>query len=270
MHPQIFGISLFYNALPPYVPYLLSYFCRPTIADCSKACQKDGWKNCDHKETCKVYLSNRELNPNKPYDVAEPIPICLASCGWLDDDTLAEAMDLRTSAFLEEYGRWARTGDSDFESPPLYLQVSMMYNLGHARLQAGVSFWDEGRDGVSFVNGLLFHAVDQGAKARRDLHPSNGGSGTLSKEAKAKVLKKITWFFEMARQHNVEICSLSYGRGLMWMVDDNFQKSSLVQKWKELGGKRLLMTGDSRHVMADACNAGMEAGLEAMFGEMMK
>ena len=82
-----------------------------TRAVCSKKCQIDGWKNSEYKETCKAYLSNLEKDPSKPFDVAEPIPICLTSCGWLDDETLAEAMDLRTVTFLEEFGRWAKTSD---------------------------------------------------------------------------------------------------------------------------------------------------------------
>lgn len=82
-----------------------------------------------------------------------------------------------------------------------------------------------------------------------------------TKPRASKVLDKITWFFEMANQLEVKICSLTYGRGLMWFSDQRFRESDDVKKWEVLAGGNLRMTPDCQHAMADALSAGMEARL---------
>lgn len=69
---------------------------------------------------------------------------------------------------------------------PIHLIVGVVYNLGHARLQAGASFYDTAKVGVTLIPGLLFHPVDKGDSVKRDLHPISGGSGSISDKAKSK------------------------------------------------------------------------------------
>mmetsp|Transcript_12847 Transcript_12847/g.36675 ORF Transcript_12847/g.36675 Transcript_12847/m.36675 type:complete len:279 (-) Transcript_12847:543-1379(-) len=235
--------------------------CRVAVY-CNKKCQLDGWKNCKHKETCKVYTDNRST---KHTDIAEPVPICLKSCGWLGENDLNTTMDRRVELFLAELQRWAKTNEDKGDhrrSVNVHLQASVVWNLGRARLQCAVTFYDFAKDGVAEVTGLVFHPVDEGDAAKRNLNPPSGGSGILSEEAKAKVLDKITWFVETAREFDVEVSGLTYGRGLMWMSDDSFKESASMKKWEEVGrgGKKLAMMPDSRYVMADAHNTAMGAG----------
>lgn len=113
------------------------------------------------------------------------------------------------------------------------------------------------------ISDLTFHAVDEGDTVQRDLHPISVGPGSISDEAKTKVLHKITWFFEMAKRFDVKVCSVTYGRGLMWLSDQSFRESDKVKKWKDLAGGDLLLTPDLQHAMADAFDAGIKAMLAA-------
>ena len=229
------------------------------IVDCNKKCQLDGWKNCNHKESCKVYTDNRYAK-NPQIDIAEPVPICLRSCRWLSEDDLNVAMDRRVELFLAELQRWGKTdtnkGGTDRTEVNVHLQASVVWNLGCLRLQCAVTFYDFAKDGVAEVTGLVFHPVDAGDEAKRNLYPTSGGSGTISSGAKAKVLNKITWFVETARRFDVEVSGLTYGRGMMWMSEKTFKDSAEMKKLEDIGrgGKKLMMMPDSRYAMADAHN----------------
>lgn len=182
-------------------------------------------------------------------------------------------MDRRVELFLAELQRWGRTNTKDKGGTGrtevnVHLQASVVWNLGCLRLQCAVTFFDFAKDGVAEVTGLVFHPVDEGDEAKRNLYPASGGSGTISLVAKAKVLDKITWFVEIAQSFGVEVSGLTYGRGLMFMSEEAFKKSAEMKKWEEIGrgGKKLMMMPDSRYAMVDAHDAAMKAGLRAAFG----
>ena len=231
--------------------------------DCNKKCQLDGWKNCNHKESCKVYTDNRSTQTT---GIAEPVPICLKSCRWLGEGDLGTTMDRRVELFFAELQRWGRTNEKGRKVVNVHLQASVQWTLGCARLQCAVTFFDFAKDGVAEVTGLTSHPVDESDAAKRNLLR---GSGTLSGEAKKKVLDKITWFVETAREYDVEVSGLTYGRSLMWMSEESFKESASMKTWEEVGngGKKLMMIPDSRYAMADAHNAAMAAGLRAAFGD---
>ncbi len=237
------------------------------MVDCNKKCQLDGWKNVNHKQSCRVYTDNRSTQTT---GIAEPVPVCLKSCRWLGEGDLGTTMDRRVELFFAELQRW--TGQTANEKGRrevnVHLQASVQWTMGCARLQCAVTFYDFAKDGVAEVTGLASHPVDEGDAAKRNLHR---GSGTLSEEAKKKVLDKITWFVETARECDVEVSGLTYGRGLMWMSEESFKESASMKSWEEVGGggKKLTMIPDSRFVMADTCthSAAMEAGLGAAFGD---
>ena len=120
----------------------------------------------------------------------------------MSEDDLNVAMDRRVELFLAELQRWGKTdtnkGGTDRTEVNVHLQASVVWNLGCLRLQCAVTFYDFAKDGVAEVTGLVFHPVDAGDEAKRNLYPTSGGSGTISSGAKAKVLNKITWFVEDA------------------------------------------------------------------------
>mmetsp|Transcript_18901 Transcript_18901/g.41183 ORF Transcript_18901/g.41183 Transcript_18901/m.41183 type:complete len:240 (+) Transcript_18901:2755-3474(+) len=179
---------------------------------CSKRCQKIDWKrppggeHDSHKRQCEVYHSNRE--PYNERGDIWPVEISFRACGWFSEAELAGAMDTRTELFLIEC--------SNAEVACIHLQASVVFNIGHSRLQMAASFWDEGAKKVARVSVLTFYAVDEGEEAKRRLHPSPG-SGDLSASARTKAADKLKWFIKQANDKGIEIASTQYGRGLMWM-----------------------------------------------------
>ena len=204
------------------------------IADCNKKCQLDGWKNCNHKETCKVHTDNRYVK-NPQIDIAEPVPTCLKSCRWLSEDDLNVAMDRRVELFLAELQRWGKTnakdkGGSGRTEVNVHLQASVVWSYfsSHRRRRLGKAkpsstFW------------------------------CSGGSGSISDEAKNKVLGiKSHGSFEIAKQFEVKFFRVTYGCGLMCFSDQGFRESDEVKKWIELDVGSSLLTPDCQHSMADA------------------
>ena len=132
--------------------------------DCNKKCQLDGWKNVNHKQSCKVYTDNRSTHTS---GIAEPVPICLKSCRWLGEGDLGTTMDRRVELFFAELQRWAgQTNEKGREEEAnVHLQASVQWTLGCARLQCAVTFYDFAKDGVAEVTS---HPVDEGDAAKRN------------------------------------------------------------------------------------------------------
>ena len=81
----------------------------------------------------------------------------------------------------------------------------------------------------------------------------SGGSGSISDEAKNKVLGiKSHGSFEIAKQFEVKFFRVTYGCGLMCFSDQGFRESDEVKKWIELDVGSSLLTPDCQHSMADA------------------
>lgn len=113
---------------------------------CNRRCQAADWKDKErpHKAVCKTYCDNRAPLPGQQSDMKQPFPIALYSIGVIRYDFILEdLMEKRTELFLEEAAcAFDKEGHSPIpsNSHPMSMQISVVHNLDHARLQASVSF----------------------------------------------------------------------------------------------------------------------------------
>jgi len=184
---------------------------------CDKECQKVHWKKV-HNENCSVWCENYGGGPTD--DKAVSIPVNMFSVGWIDrDEILVGEMRLRQREFFKEAFRCTngRTRIS--------FQIACIDICCRVRLVAAASVVVSG-GGVPFtinvdqINHVLFETIDEGREALQRLYPSNGGSGTLSKAAKRFVIARLSIFVKRLNEHGLQASSMTYGRGLMWLSDD--------------------------------------------------
>lgn len=225
---------------------------------CNRTCQAADWKDKErpHKAVCKTYCDNRAPLPGQQSEMKQPFPIALYSIGVIRHDFILEdLMEKRTELFLEEA---ARAFDKEDPSPipgnshPMSMQISVVHNLDHARLQASVSFVAGlGKIDVPFV---IFKVVDEGYALERMIHPPLGGPGDIPEEVRTKVLENLASFLTKAKEKNIEIISLTCGRGCMWMADDD--SNELLKDCNV--GKPLNVIPSMDYVVSGAMNSSAE------------
>mmetsp|Transcript_13113 Transcript_13113/g.37382 ORF Transcript_13113/g.37382 Transcript_13113/m.37382 type:complete len:445 (-) Transcript_13113:35-1369(-) len=225
---------------------------------CNRKCQAADWKNKSrpHKQVCSTYCQNREPLQGQQSDIKQPFPIALYSIGVVRYDFLLEdLMEKRTDLFLEE-AAFAFDKEKPSAIPtgshPMGMQISVVHNLDHARLQASVSFvvgWQ--KIDMPFV---IFKVVDEGYGLEQMIHPPLGGPGDIPREVRTKVLENLKSFLSKAKEKNIEIISLTCGRGCMWMTDD--ESKGLLKEAN--GGKPLNVIPSMDYAMSGAMNAATE------------
>lgn len=226
---------------------------------CNRKCQAADWKDKSrpHKQVCSAYCDNRKPIPGQDGGMKQPFPIGLYSIGVVRYDFLLEKlMEKRTDLFLEA----AALAFDKEETPsaistgrhPMGMQFSVVHNLDHSRVQASVSLvvgWQ--KLDVPFV---IFKVVDEGYRLQRMIHPPHGGPGDIPGEVRAKVVETLKDFLSKAKEKNIEIISLTCGRGCMWMADE--ESKDLLKDAN--GGEPLMVMPSMDYAMSGAMNAATE------------
>jgi hypothetical protein len=98
--------------------------------------------------------------------------------------------------------------------------------------------------GMRMVNHVLLETVDLGPDAVHRLYPRDGGAGSISAAAEAKVLEHLVAY--IGRLHecgNVSVRSLTYGRGLMHVAS----KSGFRARLEASNGRAIFWLPDTRY-----------------------
>lgn len=247
---------------------------------CSKSCQAADWRRspCGHKGACKMYLDNTAVD-TRPEGNGQrgPVAIGLYSIGLIDDETLSRAMCDRSASFLREAkkhiknefetddGRYKGFG---FRKPTISLAAGVVYDMEKARLVCAATFAVKEEGGsrekkdrfeaivnqkTVTVNYILHEVVDDGGvEVQRRLHPSLGGSGDVSEECRAKVIEELYLFVRMVGDYGMAVKSITYGRGLMWLRDKEWEdKKRMIDEANDGDGNRIIWMPDVSYVQED-------------------
>lgn len=202
-----------------------------------------------HKKVCKVYRDN--IAPDTRPEVKGQkgaVAIGLLSVEIIDEHQCSKAMKDRADSFLEEAKRCLdidlKNDKYGFRKATIGLAAAVVYNMGKPRLQCAATVHDSDSE-VGFgqaqmtVNHIIFEAVgDGGEEVRRRLHPVRG-SGDISEECRERVVEVLKAFFLRAKKYGISIQSVSFGRGLMWMRDEEFRDDK--KELEEVNGGDLIM-----------------------------
>lgn len=164
----------------------------------------------------------------------------------------------RAVAFVDEVKRCAEVKTFGFRRPSIALVAGVIYDMEKARLSVAATFHEKGSNAfnpkIITVNHVIFEVVDEGGEGvRRRLHPSFG-SGDIPEVARACVFDGFLDFILMANRHGVAVQSITFGRGLMWMKEDEFQKGGSKKKIEEANdkdGNRIIWMPDMEYSMED-------------------
>lgn len=205
---------------------------------CNRECQARHWKSScsnvaatgymhSHKEICKMWCANRGSGRGDDLRIAS-VPVCLASCGYIDDELLMNMMRERGDAFLDEVQRCADIGEA--RDYGLNFEAAVICSVGGIRLGVAAHLYSNSRKAVVTVNHVLFETLEDldeitVERAERRLYPAGGrgGAGDISPQAKARVVSKLTQFVGRLADRGLHANSFTYGRGLVnWLsnVDD--------------------------------------------------
>lgn len=206
-----------------------------------------------HKSICKQV---RKFRAQKPGPIAR---LLLDPIHYLkyDDDLVAE-MRVYGDLFLEEAERSLKKRRID-------LIVLCMEDEGFVRLIIsaklmakrgenfdGIDYIDNFSDpfGCSYIQCILFEPLDYGPDACEKVEPSNGTSGMISNDAKEMAIAHIVDFLERMRKHKIQPGALSYGRGLMWLQEDE-----VAQEMFTSASPGIILIPDQIYVKKDLWNS---------------
>ena len=165
---------------------------------CSKDCQRKHWKEC-HKQICKDFRDNRKAGS----DIVE----AFRAAGEIDEKDYIDNTDLRWKLFLAQ----AKAIGT------ISLITSVIYLMGEVRHAVGISYYDRERKEVQEVGRFIMTPVDKGESAMVRIQR---GSGQISKKARAKVVNNLIEFIEQAKAKGLEVSGITFGRGIVDLVDD--------------------------------------------------
>ena len=179
------------------------------------------------------------------------VAIGLRSVVLIDEEQCSKAMRDRADDFLKEAKRcldvYLENDKFGFRKATIGLAAAVVYNMGKPRLQCAATVHDSDSEigvghGGATVNHVLFEAVgDGGVEVRRLM-----GSGDISVSFREHVVEKLKAFFVRAKTFGVSIQSITFGRGLGWMADEDFRDDK-----KELekinGGNLIIWMPDIRY-----------------------
>lgn len=198
---------------------------------CSKECQVKDWKD-QHKQLCRVWCDSRaEQNGSKG-----PVPLCMRSCGFIGDKSMVQGLKVRKDLFFKEIQRVAGP-----EGMSLSLVAGVIEMLGMIRLVVGVHFENEDSEKTS-VNHVLVHTVAEGGE-NAEVNRLYEGSGTLSAPAKKSALDGLSEFAALAKDHSALITAITFGRGLMYVADDQAFKKRV----EKAAGRKISWIPDARY-----------------------
>jgi hypothetical protein len=211
-------------------------------AYCNRECQVADWNFC-HKERCKIWRENRAAKPDGTPPTC--VPIALKSVHCVNEMAVHGMIQTRQHLFLEELKRCKITW--------VKLETSVVKLLRSIRLVCGASFWGEpmpyqGR--AMFVNHLVAEIVDEvNDQTMAKLYPDGAGEGiaggrpgSISSKARKKVLEKWVEFAKKLRQYKFSLIEIQYGRGLMYLKDENDEFWVQVKQILEDGGPKVKQT----------------------------
>ena len=211
---------------------------------CNRKCQRDCWKGnhggAPHSRICKEMCAfkSRKLGP---------LPILVNNYpGMVSNDVIEAEMRNYGDLFIEEAARSLRTK---------YISLQVLcfednYNI--VRLVGTAMFGGGGGPAGAqiIINRVLFYEVDRGITAGRNVEPSDGTSGSISKQAKKRVVTHIADFVVRLRSKGIGVMSICYGRGLMWLSEDDDDAKRVINSAN--GGSVIIWTPDSHYVMKDS------------------
>lgn len=227
------------------------------------------WKdvNLPHKKCCKMYRDNVAPD-NRPEGNGQKgaVAIGLLSILLIEEETCRKAMIDRSDAFLEEAKRcldiYLKNDEHGFRKATIGLSAALVYNMGKVRLQCAATLHDSenevgfgGGGTTTTVNHVIFEVVEEGGEdVQIRLHPPCG-SGDVSFECRERVVKKLKAFFARANdKYGISIQSFTYGRGLMWISEEDFRDDK--KEFEGLnGGNMIIWMPDMGHVMEDTKKA---------------
>lgn len=221
---------------------------------CNKECQAKDWKEYHHKEICTCWCDNRSSDESKGL-LAHSIPIAMAGCDWLPEDILMKEMKHRSNLFFQEIKNC-----DDVKSTNLAFQSAVIEIVGGIYLVGAASFFSNSQEAVLSVNHVLFEKVDEGEEARHRLYPSNGGSGEISDNTKSLVVDKWTEFVGRMSEFDLHVSSVTFGRGLMWLSDDDDSREKIETHNGQVHGvhRRIIWMPSMDYAMTDSMSAAME------------
>lgn len=210
---------------------------------CNRECQKQHWKS-GHKETCKVWCDN--IKPGEEGGHVA-IPIVMRSCGYISEESFANAMKARSELFLKEMKQ-----SSSSDARTLGCQIGVIEMFGKIRLNMAATFVTDSFERIT-VNHIWLRDVDDNRVESGD--ELSRGSGKVSNDTKRMVRHALCEVGSKAKEYEVDIFSFTYGRGLMFISDDEeFQKSV-----EDAAGRKIVWTPDIRYTMQDAMSSAMGA-----------
>lgn len=263
---------------------------------CSKDCQVKDWKR-QHKRICKTYADNmapkKDFHGMKGavgiglYSIGKmalSFCICivfiimyrkihnltsLLFIGLIDDEMLDKAIFDRSISFFKEVKRVSEVRPYGFRKPTISLLCSVVYDMEKIRFSAAATLMEKGVTDAEFdgkqeyvvtVPQIIFHVVDDnpGEVARRKLHPPRG-SGEISDDARNRVIGELYSFICSASQdHGVAIQAITFGRGLMWMKEKEFQDDErggkMLEKANDAKGNMIMWMPDMSYIAEDMGN----------------
>jgi hypothetical protein len=122
----------------------------------------------------------------------------------------------RTVIFLQELKRC--------EVTVIHFQMSVIPMVGGIYLNTGTSFFS---DGVKYINHIYAKKLETNAEDEARL---NQGSGTLSDKLRRTVEKKMRKLVREMHDHKIEVSSLTYGRGLLYLDSATDFKESIDEE----------------------------------------
>ena len=235
--------------------------CRITMY-CSKECQKMDWSR-GHKHACKMYIQNTkpDLRPEGTGQRG-PVAIGLYSVGLIDDDILGKAMCDYATCFLKEAKKVIKPNWSG--QPKLSLVASVIYDMEKVRLVCAATFCHKETNKIVTVNHVQFEVVGEGddGDVRRRLHPSHGGAGDIPDDIRANVITELYVFICQVNDHGISVQSITFGRGLMWLKDDKFQKGDKAKLMEEGNDENKIMwIPDTGYLIEESFSAMTGMGL---------
>jgi hypothetical protein len=199
---------------------------------CNRDCQVQDWKG-QHKQLCNTWCDNRAEEDG----CKGPVPICMRSCGFIGENSMVQAMQVRRDLFFKEVKRAAApTGLR------LSLTASVIGMFGKIRLVAIVHLVDEDFQQIN-VSHVLVDTVDEASNAA--VNALYQGSGTISDATREKVLEGLCVLATQAKEHGGLVVSMTFGRGLMFLTDCKpFQ-----ERVNEAAGFKIMWVPDKQYVV---------------------
>jgi len=177
----------------------------------------------------------------------------MKASGWIEEpQAFMDMMGIRMFLLFEEAKRVMDPNQG------IGLEMGVVDLLGVKLLRLHVQVHITDMAGFTHrLNHVLVQYIDEGEDAFETLYPPDGTSGDLSKKAKDRVVSNLTRFIDGLRTIDIFVSSITYGRGLMRVLDDDEITGRIEKVNGECNGENLGIRWipDSVYLMKDALRA---------------